>query len=104
MKYPFISDSHTHSENSFDGKDSVIMLCEKAAQLGLYALTITDHCECHEYYQNNVRQDIEGSIRDILKARGLYTDRLHIYTGIVFLLESAFSATGSASATAVVSA
>ena len=82
MKYPFISDSHTHSENSFDGKDSVIMLCEKAAQLGLYALTITDHCECHEYYQNNVRQDIEGSIRDILKARGLYTDRLHIYTGI----------------------
>lgn len=82
MKYPFISDSHTHSENSFDGKDCVIMLCEKAAQLGLYALTITDHCECHEYYQNNVRQDIEGSIRDILKARGLYTDRLHIYTGI----------------------
>ncbi len=82
MKYKFISDSHTHSENSFDGKDSVVMLCDRALQLGLYSLTITDHCECHEYYQNHVRQDIEGSIRDTLKARGLYADRLRIYTGI----------------------
>lgn len=82
MKYPFISDSHTHSENSFDGKDSVIMLCEKAAQLGLYSLTVTDHCECSEYYQNDVRKDIEGSVRDTLKARGMYADRLRVYMGI----------------------
>ena len=82
LKYKYISDSHTHSENSFDGKDSVLLLCERAAQLGLYSLTITDHCECHEYYANNVRQDIEGSVRDTLKARGVYADRLRIYTGI----------------------
>ena len=47
MKYKFISDSHTHSENSFDGKDSVIMMAERAYQLGLYSITVTDHCECH---------------------------------------------------------
>ena len=82
MKYKFISDSHTHSDNSFDGKDSVIMLAERACSLGLYSLTVTDHCECNEYYEKNVRRDIEGSIRDIHKAKGLYADKLRIYTGI----------------------
>ncbi len=82
MKYKFISDSHTHSENSFDGKDSVVMLCDRAYQLGLYSLTVTDHCECHEYYANHVRKDIEGSVRDVRKAKGLYADKLKIYTGI----------------------
>ena len=54
MKYRFISDSHTHSECSFDGTDSVIMLCEQASALEMYSITITDHCECNEYFENNV--------------------------------------------------
>ena len=82
MKYKFISDSHTHSERSFDGKDSVVMLSERALGLGLYSLTVTDHCECNEFYEKNVRTDMEHSIRDIMKARGLYADRLTIYRGI----------------------
>ncbi len=82
MKYQFISDSHTHSENSFDGKDSVVMLCDRAYQMGLYSITVTDHCDCNDYYPNNVRQDIEGSIRDTLKARGLYAEKIKIYLGI----------------------
>ena len=52
MKYKFISDNHTHSKNSFDGNDSVMMMCERAASLGLYSITVTDHCECNEYYKN----------------------------------------------------
>lgn len=86
MKYKFISDSHTHSENSFDGNDSVIMMCERAANLGLYSVTITDHCECNEYYQNkeniNYRESIEQSIKDTAKARAMYLDRVTVYTGI----------------------
>lgn len=82
MKYKFISDSHTHSENSFDGKDSVMMMAERAAQLGLYSLTITDHCDCDLYYEQKFRQDIEGSLRDIVRARAQYHDRLRLYTGI----------------------
>lgn len=86
MKYKFISDSHTHSENSFDGHDSVIMMCERAANMGLYSLTVTDHCECNEYYGNaesiDYRNCIENSIRDTAKARAMYIDRLNIYTGI----------------------
>ncbi|MBQ5562502.1 MAG: PHP domain-containing protein, partial [Clostridia bacterium] len=86
MKYKFISDSHTHSENSFDGNDSVIMMCERAANLGLYSLTVTDHCECNEYYGNSDNTDyrkcIENSIRDTAKARAMYIDRVSVYTGI----------------------
>lgn len=82
MKYRYISDSHTHSENSFDGNDSVIMMCENAANLGLYSLTITDHCECQDYFAENYRNSISKSIIDISKARALYHDRLLVLTGI----------------------
>ncbi len=86
MKYQFISDSHTHSEHSFDGNDSVIMMCERAAGLGLYSITVTDHCECHEYDENqdniDYRNAIAGSVKDVAKARALYNDRLRVYTGI----------------------
>lgn len=82
MKYKFISDNHIHSSNSFDAKDSVIMLAERACNLGLYSITITDHCDCDVYYQNNLRSSIENSIRDTVKARGLYSSRLEICTGI----------------------
>jgi len=86
MKYKFISDSHIHSKNSFDGHDSAIMMCERAANLGLYSVTITDHCECNEYYGNDenidYRKAIENSIKDTSKARAMYMDRVNVYTGI----------------------
>ncbi len=82
MRYRFISDSHTHSECSFDGNDNVIMMCEQATAIGLYALTVTDHCECNEYFEKNVRDDITRSIFQTSKARAMYHDRLHVYTGI----------------------
>lgn len=82
MKYKFISDSHTHSENSFDGKDSVIMMAERAYQLGLYSITVTDHCECHELGERDYHKDIQASVRDVTKAAALYHDRVRIFKGI----------------------
>ncbi len=82
MKYRYISDSHTHSECSFDGNDSIIMMCENAANLGLYSLTITDHCECQDYFSENYSAAISKSIFDISKARALYHNRLLVLTGI----------------------
>lgn len=82
MRYRFISDSHTHSECSFDGTDSVIMMCEQATAIGLYSIAVTDHCECNEYFEKNVREDITRSVMQISKARAMYHDRLHVYTGI----------------------
>ena len=34
MRYHYISDSHVHSDCSFDGTDPVMMICERAAALG----------------------------------------------------------------------
>lgn len=82
MKYRFISDSHIHSVNSFDGKDSVMMIAERASQLGLYALTITDHFECHELDVHDYPKDLQASVRDATKAAAFYHDRLRIYKGI----------------------
>ena len=82
MKYKFISDSHTHSENSFDGKDSVIMLADRAYNLGLHSITVTDHCECNEYAQHNYHSDIVNSVMDVVKAKALYSGKMEVYKGI----------------------
>ena len=37
-------DSHVHSDNSFDGNDPVIKMCEMAELRGFGAVAITDHC------------------------------------------------------------
>lgn len=82
MRYRYLSDSHTHSRCSFDGTDSVAMMCEKAANMGLYALTVTDHCECNEYFKENVHHSMSKSIVEVSQARALYHSRLRVYTGI----------------------
>ncbi len=40
-------DSHTHTAFSPDAKDSLTAMCERAIELGLYAYTVTDHCDCN---------------------------------------------------------
>lgn len=45
LKYENILDMHTHSDNSFDGKQSCMLLCEKAVEKGAAGIAITDHCE-----------------------------------------------------------
>lgn len=82
MKYRYISDSHTHSRCSFDGNDSIAMMCERAVSYGLYSLTITDHCECHEYYSKGFNEDIKKSVIEISHSKALFNNRLRVYTGI----------------------
>ncbi len=82
MNSRFFSDSHTHSEHSFDGSDSVVMLCEQAIKLGFYSITVTDHCECNEYFINNMRKNIEASVAAVGAARAAYSERIKVYTGI----------------------
>ncbi|MBQ9540774.1 histidinol-phosphatase HisJ family protein [Ruminococcus sp.] len=38
-------DMHTHSSHSPDADDSASAMCEKAAELGLRAYALTDHCD-----------------------------------------------------------
>lgn len=45
MKYNNIFDAHTHSDNSFDGHHSCVLLCEGAIQNNGIGIAITDHCD-----------------------------------------------------------
>lgn len=45
MKYKNIIDMHTHSDNSFDGNHSCILLCEGVVENGGTGIAITDHCD-----------------------------------------------------------
>ncbi len=82
MKYRYISDSHIHSDCSRDGSDPTMMMCESAARLGLYALTMTDHCECNAYVSQAYDRSIRQSYFEARKASAVFHDRLHIYAGV----------------------
>ncbi len=45
MDFSYIMDMHVHSDHSFDGNHSCMLLCESAVSLGMDAIAITDHCE-----------------------------------------------------------
>lgn len=74
-------DSHVHSENSFDGKDSVISICEFAIANDINGLAITDHCEVNDY-KNGFEEDIRNSHRDIRVAQEIYKGKLDLKVGI----------------------
>ncbi len=82
MKYRYISDSHVHTDCSRDGNDPTMMMCESAARLGLYALTITDHCECNAYVSEAYDRSIRQSYFEARKAAAVFRDRLHVFAGV----------------------
>ena len=82
MRYHYISDSHVHSDCSFDGTDPVMMICERAASLGLYSITITDHCECDIYHKEGFDRSIVQSFFETRKARAVFYGRLQVHAGI----------------------
>lgn len=82
MKYRYLSDSHTHSVCSFDGRDSVAMLARHAVEAGLYTLTVTDHCECNEYFEKNVRENIARSVTETARMKVSLGGTLRLRTGI----------------------
>lgn len=83
-----LADLHTHSNNSFDAKNSVDEMCQTAVDMGLYALAITDHCEAPgialgadcEYGCFDER--IPKSICEINLAKRKYGDKIKILCGI----------------------
>ncbi len=49
MEHRYAADCHSHSNCSPDGEHTQKAMVERARELGLYAYTLTDHCECNEY-------------------------------------------------------
>ena len=79
MKYKFASDCHNHSACSPDGHDAIAAMCARAAELGLYAYTLTDHCECQKY-EERYRARVENAWAQMGAARP--PEGLRFYRGI----------------------
>lgn len=76
-----IYDSHIHSENSHDGRDTVVSIAESACGMGLTGITITDHFDCEKYSCRADFEHIYKSMRDIESAKVLFDGKLEIFKG-----------------------
>lgn len=82
MKYRYLSDCHVHTACSSDASDSAVMMCESAARHGLFALTITDHCECQDYKKAGYDRLIRQSYFEARRAADVFRNRLKVHAGI----------------------
>lgn len=82
MKYRYVADSHVHTDCSKDAVDPAMMMCENAAHLGLYALTVTDHCECNLFYEDGYDKSVIQSYFEAKKAAAVFGGRLHVFAGV----------------------
>ena len=72
MGFKNLVDFHLHTDNSDDGFDPVMLMCEHAVNAGLRAVAITDHCEINRYRADIYRFD--KSIRQsFIEAKGQRT-------------------------------
>ena len=81
MKFRYISDCHMHSKNSPDAQDSVVLMCDSASRMGLYAVAVTDHCECDTYKQDEYDKAVRTSYLQARNADNIYGD-LHVLAGV----------------------
>lgn len=92
-----IIDCHTHTRNSFDAdNDTVIERCERAIQLGLDAMAVTDHCEVNRFFDKDhykidyeqkyddygFNKAFENSMAETTAAKELYSGKLNLICGL----------------------
>lgn len=77
MKYKYASDSHSHSNCSPDGKNSIDEMCERAKALGLYYYTVTDHFESNDADGSKVGFNYNEHSPAAFKRMAESAERLH---------------------------
>lgn len=79
MEHRFACDCHNHSHCSPDGDHSVEAMGARAGELGLYAWTLTDHCECQNWTER-YRPRVERAWEEMKAPR--LPEGLRFYRGI----------------------
>ncbi len=79
--YHNLFDSHTHSDNSHDGHDSISMMCESVSTNNLVGFCVTDHYECN-MPENNSDTRLRDSIFEIRKAQAAFKNQIVITCGM----------------------
>ncbi|WP_303836856.1 histidinol-phosphatase HisJ family protein [Ruminococcus flavefaciens] len=91
-----LMDCHTHTQYSVDSEADISKCIERAAELGLAAYAITDHCECNgwykeEHYPENKRYlrdsfdyaaDFEGSVSAVTALKEKWAGKLNLICGV----------------------
>lgn len=80
----YLSDYHTHSACSPDGRDTAAALAGAGVEAGLAELAVTDHYDLDDEYGNEGTLDYDAAaVRERLnEAERLYGDRIRIRWGI----------------------
>ena len=65
-------DSHIHSQNSLDSKQTVDEICQAAIEKGLTGITVTDHVDMWFYEREHTYQRILSSIAEVTAAKEKY--------------------------------
>lgn len=78
----YMSDTHTHSDQSKDAVDSVMEICEEAIQRGLHEITVTDHYEPRPYGNDNAGYNPMQAWLEIRRARLRYGRDLSVRLGV----------------------
>ena len=73
------SDSHVHTRFSIDGKDHIYKIVERAIDLGVKYLTITDHLE---YDNNKFSLDFNNYFIKILECKEKYKAKINLFAGV----------------------
>lgn len=83
-----LCDLHTHSNNSFDAENSVFEMCQKAMDIGIQTIAITDHMETPEISLKEKSQfgdlmkQINKSVKDVDECKVKFKNQLQILKGV----------------------
>ena len=90
-----LTDCHTHTQFSVDSEADINACIQRAAELGLDAYAITDHCECDAWYPKehyseaeqaliesaDYAADFEASVAAVTALKEKYAGRLNLICG-----------------------
>lgn len=81
----YMADQHSHSEYSSDSQSRINDMCDRAIELGISELAITDHCDINTHPMLRRLQrplDADAAFEAMCKAEEEYRGRLKITKGI----------------------
>lgn len=77
-----LADFHVHSDNSPDGSNSVIELCESAIKKDFTYIALTDHCEIDAFYKDRYNIGYRQSYFEAKKAASIFEMQLTVCAGV----------------------
>lgn len=77
-----LADFHIHSDNSPDGENSVIEICESALKKRMQCIAFTDHCEIDLFYKDRYNIGYRQSFIEARKAAAIFKNQLEVRAGV----------------------